>query len=156
LFAVNAFGLVGTAEDHLAIAVGGHFLEHGVLRTPVEIVGVRHRGAPALIDAFVHADEPRGILEGQGPQQDGFDDAENCGVGSDAEGKGEDCHHAETGALRQHAKAETEVLCQVFEEGEATLVAVVLFCLFNAAKLAARSVARFFRTHPAANVFLGE
>jgi hypothetical protein len=59
---------------------------------------------------FAQPDELRGIFEGQGAEQDGVYDAEDRGIGADAEGKGKDGDDGEAGRFCEHAQGKSEVL----------------------------------------------
>ena len=56
-------------------------------------------------------------------QQDGVDQAEDGGAGSDAERESENRDGSEAGIFAEHAESETDVLQKSFEEGEAAAVA---------------------------------
>ena len=51
-----------------------------------------------------------GILIGKRLEEDGVDDAENGGIGADAEGQREDGYESEAGILLQHAEREFQIL----------------------------------------------
>jgi len=52
------------------------------------------------------------IAHGQRAQHDGVDQAEDCGIGSDAEGERNDCEGGKAGTLAQHAQAVADILKQ--------------------------------------------
>src|SRR5262249_51233857 len=62
-----------------------------------------------------HDDELVGVLEGQRPDGDSVDDAENRAVDADSEGEAEDGESREAGTLDQSAGGETQVVQQRFQ-----------------------------------------
>ena len=68
-------------------------------------VGVERFGV-----ASEHLREARGILNGQGMQEDGVDDGEDGGVGADAESEGENRNDGKARTFLQHAHATAQVL----------------------------------------------
>jgi hypothetical protein len=52
----------------------------------------------------------RGIFEGQGAEQDGVDNAEDCGIGADTEGESEDGDNGEARGFHEHADGEFQIL----------------------------------------------
>src|SRR5207244_7464955 len=57
-----------------------------------------------------------GILIGKVSQKDGIYNAENGGVGADAEGKSENRNGGEAGFVGQHAQAEAQILPQCLDK----------------------------------------
>jgi hypothetical protein len=78
-------------------------------------------------------DEPLGIGEGQGTPELRFENAEDGGVGSDAESKGENDHKREAGPFAEDAQAVAEVAQKRFDKGQALTIAIGFFGLIEAA-----------------------
>ena len=50
---------------------------------------------------------------GEGAQQDGVEDTENRGIGSNSQSKSQDRNQGETGVFRQYAQRESQVLPEI-------------------------------------------
>ena len=72
----------------------------------------RHAYAGGAVLAVQTGDEEEllGTLVGQRLEENGVDDAENCGIRADAEGQREDGYEGEGGIFLQHAEGEFQVL----------------------------------------------
>ena len=92
--------------------------------------------------------QPIGILVSQRAKQHGVDDTENCRVGAYAESEGEDGDTGEAGIFREHARAETDVLEQRFEEREAHAARDRAPSLVLRHRIRVRGVARLVRFMP--------
>ena len=68
--------------------------------------------------------KPLWIADRQGAKKCRVDEAEDGGVGADAEGKGEDGDGGEARGFAQHAKGEAQILEQCVEEGQGAGFAV--------------------------------
>jgi hypothetical protein len=95
----DRFGLSGAGDVELCAGVEGHLVEDVTLFLPVEEVCSRD-GEGSFREAFLRRGVPDlyeliGVAEGEGLQQDGVNDAEDGGVGSDAEGHDEDGEEGE-------------------------------------------------------------
>src|SRR5476649_2368772 len=82
--------MVGAADRRAAPRHRRDLLEDVALRDPIELVHARHRArtwtrGPAL----ANLDEAVGVLVGERPEEDGVDDAEDRGVGADANRDGQ-------------------------------------------------------------------
>src|SRR6185437_1592597 len=84
-----------------------------------------------------------GIRIGKGSQKHGIHDAENGGVGADAESEREHGDGGEAGGFAEHAQGVAEVLRQIVNIVCAAHVAAFLFELFDAAEVQ-KSVAAGF------------
>ena len=101
-------GLDAFAEKEVCVESGpvADLFEDLVLFLPLDEVGGRDR---VLLDAasgvaFPESDDAVGFGEGKGFEEDGVDDAEDGGVGADAEGEGEDGDCGEGGVFPELAE----------------------------------------------------
>ena len=86
---------------------GGHvllFLQRLVLRI--------RKPDFALAFAEGIADQFAGIRDGEAPEQDRPSEQKDGGVGADAEGQGDDCHHGVAWRLAELAEREAKILCE--------------------------------------------
>jgi hypothetical protein len=91
-----------------------HLLEYA--RAQGQVVELRH-GEPRVVQPEAgqlapYRDQPLGIREGEGPEQDGVHHAEDGGVRADAQGQREDGGGGEERGLRERAASEADVLQQ--------------------------------------------
>ena len=118
LDAVYELGIAGTdeIERHVGDRTGG--LERGHGRRDVEVVGRRRVVARKAHRRGVlpDHDEARRILERQPLEQHRVGDAEDRGVGADAERERRDDRGGEAGPSLERAQRETNVLCDVAHE----------------------------------------
>src|ERR1700723_571653 len=109
---VDDFRNVATREGRRPPApIQGHGFEGAVARSPVFPCSERYVGRLARVRiAFGEGNEPSRFAIRERVQQHGFDDAEDGGIGTDAEGEGEDGDEREGGGFRQRAKSVFQVL----------------------------------------------
>jgi hypothetical protein len=119
------------------VAHQGDVFEHLIALAPVAVQRAAdlrprqaHRRRPVP-----ERGQPLGLAEGQRPQRDAVDDAEDGGGGADAERDREDRRGGEAGLLAQHARAVAQVLEQMAGESDAARVAARFLHLFGAAGL---------------------
>ena len=77
-------------------------------------------------DAFFDSDEPFGRGVREGPEEHGVGCGEQGGVGSKAEGEGENGDQKERGCVSERAKGESGIGDEVFEPGDVAVVAGLL------------------------------
>jgi hypothetical protein len=73
---------------------------------------------------MVHADDPIGVRERQRLEQHGADDAEDGGVGADAESKGEERGPGERRRVAQRADGVSQVLQQLIDSAHRLVLLV--------------------------------
>ena len=130
-------------ERRRAAALGGHEVEDGVIRLPVEEIQRGDAVAVAAGRLLEDTDDPIGIRVRQRLEQDAVNEAEDRGVGADAERQREDRDRCKSRTLRQGSPAVTQVLEQRIEHGQAAPVAVDFFRLLDPAELHKRLPPRF-------------
>src|SRR5690242_17361661 len=81
---------------------------------------------------------------------------ENGGIGADAKRESENGDGCEAGVLSEHARAETQVLPERFEEWQAAELAIRFAKLRKTAEADVRLAAGFQRRHAMPDVLLGE
>ena len=92
----------------------------------------------------------------QRPEHHRVDDAEDRGVGADAERQREDCNSGKARRFRQHPQRITQVLYRLFDPKRGSFVAMRLLCLLHTTVGALRGQSGFFRRHAAAFEIVGE
>ena len=113
---LDALRLRAGAEAQGAAGPCGDGLEGGVLALPVEEV----TGGDAVVvavDLGPDHDDAVGLVVGKGSEERGVDDAEDGGVGADAEGESEDGDGGEAGVFEEETEAEDEVAPTVAHGG---------------------------------------
>jgi hypothetical protein len=85
-------------------------------------------------------------------KQYGVDDAEDCAICSNAEGKRDNYNSGEPGIFAEHAQAEAGVLEDGVQPREATAIAIGFFCLIEAAEFDEGLTASFFGRHACAEI----
>ena len=110
--AADAFGLLADGEVEIGVSGSAHRLEDGVLALPFEEIAGRR---DILISSNGGADDDElvGLGIGERSQQRGVDDAEDSGVGADAEGESEDGDGCEAGIFQEQAESKAGVTQQV-------------------------------------------
>ena len=84
----DLFGGVAVAPVHLREGERRHLGEHLVLRAQILVVQVRQREVARIARVgHEHGRETAGLLDGNRPEQDRVDQAEDSGVGADAKRK---------------------------------------------------------------------
>ena len=101
-------------------------------------------------------DELLAIAEGQRPQEHAVDDAEDRGVGADAERHGEDHDESEPRIARHVAQAVTDILHECFPEPRQPRIAHVVFHAVDLTEVSERRGACFRRAHATADVVFRE
>ena len=96
--------------------------------------------------------EPLRISVRQRFQQNSVNDAEDGGVGADAESKREDSQGSEARRLAQHAEGEAEILEQRVEERKATALAIDLAGLLDTAEVEERLAPGLLAAHALSEV----
>jgi hypothetical protein len=81
------------------------------------------------------------------------DHAENRDIGSNSERERENDDAGEGAITLQHAEAETEILTESVERGQASRFALLLLRLGESAKTDKREAARFAGIHAATDIF---
>src|ERR1700732_2463462 len=97
------------------VGFAAEFLEEGIGEELPAAVGESSDAAYGC--AVAEEYELLGMGDGQGAEEDGVEQGEDGGVGSDAEGEREQGDGGEAGALEQAADAEANVLKEVVEGG---------------------------------------
>ncbi len=108
----ESLGPFGRAERRARSTVDGDVREHGHLRLAIEIVRHARRaplGARVRI-AVVERDQPLGIRHGERFEHYGPHDAEDRGVGADADGQRQHGGQREAAILDEQPRAEAQVL----------------------------------------------
>src|SRR3984957_21345709 len=90
----------------------------------------------------------------QGPEHQAVDEAEDCGVGAEAESEREDDDEREARLLEQHACAEAHVAPGIFDRSKNAHFARALFYKGGVAELAMRGVTRFGGLHSGGAIFI--
>ena len=103
----------GEVEAGAAEIVGGDILEYLVWALPGIEVDRRGDGAVALRKSVHELHHPVGIGISERLKDDGVDDGEDSGVGSDAEGDGGDGGDGEGRARDERAEGVAEVLPEI-------------------------------------------
>ena len=112
--AVDLLGMVaGEVEAGAAEVVGGDVLKDAGLLPPVVELGGRSGGSFALGRCEQELDDAVGVGIGERLEQDGVDDGEDGGVGSDAKGQGCDGCDGEAGIFEEAAQGVLEVMPQI-------------------------------------------
>src|SRR5207248_4953619 len=83
-------------------------------------------------------DNTIGIANGQGPQQDHINEAENRGVRSDAQRQSQNGNSRETGRFAPHAEAKAQILNEALNSVHASRVAAFLFGLLDTIQVESR------------------
>src|ERR1700730_11825616 len=99
----------------------------------IDPVGHIGKGAQAIV-----AGKPGEVLrlwEGQGPEKNRVDDAEDDDVGSDAEGEDENGDDGEAAIPAEIAEGVAEILEKDFESGDAAGFALIFFGLLRATEV---------------------
>jgi hypothetical protein len=102
-------GLARLADVEIGAAHGGGLLEHGVLRAVIEEVGGRVCVALAGGGGAEETDDALGLGIRRRVEEQGVEDAERAGVGSDAERQREDRDAREAGGFREGAEGEAQI-----------------------------------------------
>src|SRR6185312_3337210 len=105
---LDALWLSAGAEAHGAAAPRGNRLEAGVLTLPVEEVSGGD-AVVAAVDLRPNHNDAVGLVVREGREERGVDDAEDGGIGANAEREGEDGDGGEARVFEEKAKAEDEV-----------------------------------------------
>src|SRR6266480_3330282 len=91
---------------------------------------------PLIVEAILKdADQPLWILVGQGMQKDAIDQTKDGSIGSDADRQREDCRDREAGPPNKASDRVPAVGYEIFEPGQATLVAQRLHRLCDSSNL---------------------
>src|ERR1041384_1932515 len=85
-------------------------LETFRLFLPIEIIRERDGKILARAGRFVQYHDPIGIWIRKRPQQNGINDAKNCGVGANAEREGQHRDKSECRLVCQHSQGVTKIL----------------------------------------------
>src|SRR5580693_3265204 len=112
---IEALGFAGTREGDRGAAHTLDGFERMTLVTPVDeiLVGDAGIGKFAL---FSDQHNAGGIAKGKRAQQNGINDAEDCGVCADAEGEREDGDRREGRTFNQEAESVAKILQQNFHD----------------------------------------
>ena len=108
--AVDAHRPLVAGDVEGGVAVSGDSAQRGHAGSPLHDVRARGRVLLAGLDLLVvDRDQPIGVVEGQGPEEHRVHDAEDGGVGSDAERQRDDRDEREAGSLDEGAPGDPEV-----------------------------------------------
>src|SRR5262249_41009888 len=88
------------------------------------------------------------------PKQHGVDDAEDGGVGADAESERENRGERESGAGAKHSRTKADILDQMLNDRKTAAIAVQLLRLLEPAQVDQRVSARLLRCHAGADVVI--
>jgi hypothetical protein len=111
-FDVESFTRAGKCRR--ARVVGGDGFESAVLRSEIDEIGIAER-AVHIVEVHIGAlepDEALALRKRKRLENDGVDDAEDGGVGADAEGQRQHHDGGETGLFREHTQGVANVLPQ--------------------------------------------
>src|SRR5208283_1609439 len=95
------------------------------------------------------------MSDGQGAKQASTDQAENDGIGADAQGKGDQSDKRKPGTPEKLARAEAQILPKNFEEAAPALVPADVFEIAAISKMLLRAPAGLLGWKAAAHVLLG-
>src|SRR6185437_17063631 len=112
---VEAFRFTDASEVEAALGHRCHPSEDGVLPLPVEEVRRRRSifRETKMRGIFPYHHQLFGVFEGQWPQEDGVDDAEDCAVCADAESESDDSDDRKPRVFHERAQAVTQVLPEI-------------------------------------------
>ena len=127
----------------------------GALAEVVELEAGEGR-AVGVAEAGIEDGEAVGVGVGERAQENGVDEAEDGGVGADADGQGKDGEGGEGGAATQLAEGVAEILGEGFEGGSGAAVADGLLDLLDAAAVGEGGAAGFVGRHAGGDAFVGE
>ena len=99
-------------QGHRTSRLGRHEVEDGVVLLPVQEVQRRDAVAFTLGRLLEHPDDAVGVLVGQWPEKETIHKAEDRRVGANAEGKRQQRHCCESGAVCQGSPGVPQVLKQ--------------------------------------------
>src|SRR6202030_4247608 len=98
----------------------------------VHLSGVSRRSpVDAALGGVAYADESGGVNNWEIFEQDGVDEGEDGGVGSDAEGEGENGSHGEAAALSELPEGVADILKKSSKEETRTLFVRLGLCALN-------------------------
>ena len=110
--ALDALGAFAGGDIEISVAGGAHGLEDGIFALPLEEIA--GGGDVAFTGDFRPDDhELAGMRVGERGEQRGVDDAEDGGIGADAESQGEHGDRGEAGIFAEEAEAKAKVAQQV-------------------------------------------
>ena len=132
--ALRAFGPVATGEPVVVAAVGGKLLEGACRSRPVQEIG---RVDPAIVAGggieVSKVDQRVGARKRQRLEDPGLDHAEHGRGAGDADGKRQHGDRGQPRCASKRARGVLDVLGDVFERGQALLLAIALLERLDAA-----------------------
>src|SRR6185437_3862269 len=109
-----------------------------------DVVEIANGDIPSrALPLFLQKHHARGIFDGQRPQKDSIDDAENCRGCANAEGQRKHGDNREPGTLAQNALSVPKILEEFIEEADAPCFAPFLLDALDPAELHACPAHRF-------------
>jgi len=153
--AINFFGIALAGEgEGIAEGSGGYVGENLIAGAPIGEVA---RSGSIFWKAeggsvFVDDDEAVGVAIGKRAKEDGVGDAEDGGIGGNADSENGDGEKREAGILTEHAGAEADVLEKVFKEVGAAGVAGGFGEFGDATEIAESGAAGFGGGHAGGDV----
>ena len=96
------------------------------------------------------------FLDGQDAEHQRVDNAENCGIGADAQSKRDNGRYAEARVLPERAQPVSQVLPEVFDKPRTARIATRFLDLLYAPERAQRREARFLGAHPRGDIVLDQ
>ena len=156
---VGDFDLLGIAfagEGTVGDPDAGDLIELFCALAEVVELETGEGGTVGVAEAGVEDGEAIGAGVGHRAEENGVDEAEDGGVGADADGQREDGESGKGGAATQLAEGVAEILGEGFECGPGAMVADGLLDLLDAAAVTQGGAAGFFGGHAGGDAFVGE
>ena len=115
-------------------------------------IGVASVGGAVGLAVDLEIDDALRVGDGEGLEQHGIHDAEDGGVGADAEGHDQDDGEGEAGRVSERAEGVSEIAQDALEEGEAVLIPEIFVDAAGGAELDAGAAFGLFRGEAAGEV----
>src|SRR6476646_5853497 len=117
-----------------------------------DVVEIANGDIPSrALPLFLQKHHTLGIFDGQRPQKDSIDDAENCRGCANAEGQRKHGDNREPRTLAQNSLSMPKILEESIEEADAPCFASLLFDALDSPKLDARTTHRLLARYSAAD-----
>ncbi len=155
---VDAIGLAAVDQIEVHLVVLDQAVEDvGGALAVVEVLGDGHAGVapPGQRRRLLDHHQPVAVLIGQRLQQHAVDDAEDGGVGADAEAERQHRQQRVAGMAQQRPRAVLQIRQQRFEPADAARIARFFLVLFHWSETPERLQPRVIRAHAKPDVLLG-
>jgi hypothetical protein len=119
-------------------------------------IGERLRVGGIVLLALGNGEDLFRMADGERAKEEGADQAEDDGIGADAEGERKNGNDRENGILTELPKAITSIREYGMERAAETLFADLFFYLLEAAEFDASGALRFVGGHAVAEIFVSE